>query len=281
MMLGMMKVNSKPTFLKMVYFDEGSALDYLEAKHGGRYDKVSSDIIQRAKTIAGEAGLEISTDPKLFSFIIDSLMGIKGKVSGKAAYDRKSEINISETVSSTVLSNFIDDVYGDDQDVNFGIFNDINLSFIPNSITFLKTISPMLKIIKEESFGQDMPIHLGALDQIFSDAKGYYELISYDEEENRVFRFNINALRHNYRLNDLTKMNITIIGIKVGESTEEQLKWEAEFNEDTAVERKSERKSKVAGIIKKESGEEAGKDNVSIKLDIYDVILAGVINNEC
>lgn len=271
--------NSKPTFLKMVYFDEGSALDYLEAKHGGRYDKVSSDIIQRAKTLAGEVGLEVSNDPKLFSFIIDSLIGIKGRVSGRAAYDRKSETNISETVSSTVLSNFIDDVYENLQDSNFGIFNKINLSIIPNSITFLKTISPMLKIIKEESFEQQMPIHLGALDQIFSDAKGYYELISQDEEEKTVFRFNINSLRNNYRLNDLTKMDITIIGIKVGECTEEQLEWEAEFNEKKN-EQKPERKSRVANIIETELKNEEKEPDVIKKLDIYDVILAGVVNNE-
>lgn len=271
--------NIKPTFLKMVYFDEGSALDYLEAKHGGRYDKVSSDIIQRAKTLAGEVGLEVSTDPKLFSFIIDSLIGIKGRVSGRAAYDRKSETNISETVSSTVLSNFIDDVYENVQDSNFGIFNKINLSIILNSITFLKTISPMLKIIKEESFEQQMPIHLGALDQIFSDAKGYYELISQDEEEKTVFRFNINSLRNNYRLNDLTKMDITIIGIKVGECTEEQLEWEAEFNEKKN-EQKPERKSRVANIIETELKNEEKEPDVIKKLDIYDVILAGVVNNE-
>ncbi|MEK3937253.1 DUF6414 family protein [Sporosarcina sp. FSL W7-1349] len=275
-----MKANSKPTFLKIVYFDEGSALDYLEAKHGGRYDKVSSDIIQRAKTLAGEVGLEVSTDPKLFSFIIDSLIGIKGRVSGRAAYDRKSETNISETVSSTVLSNFIDDVYESVQDSNFGIFNKINLSFIPNSITFLKTISPMLKIIKEESFEQQMPIHLGALDQIFSDAKGYYELISQEEGEKRVFRFNINALRNNYRLNDLTKMDITIIGIKVGECTEEQLEWEAEFNEEKRNEQKAERKSRVAHIIEDELQDEEKVPDVIKTLDIYDVILAGVVNNE-
>lgn len=141
------------------------------------------------------------------------------------------------------MSNFIDDVYESVQDSNFGIFNKINLSFIPNSITFLKTISPMLKIIKEESFEQQMPIHLGALDQIFSDAKGYYELISQEEGEKRVFRFNINALRNNYRLNDLTKMDITIIGIKVGECTEEQLEWEAEFNEEKEMNKK--RKERV------------------------------------
>lgn len=271
--------NSKPTFLKMVYFDEGSALDYLEAKHGGRYDKVSSDIIQRAKTLAGEVGLEVSNDPKLFSFIIDSLIGIKGRVSGRTAYDRKSETNISETVSSTVLSNFIDDVYENVQDSNFGIFNKINLSIIQNSITFLKTISPMLKIIKEESFEQQMPIHLGALDQIFSDAKGYYELISEDEKEKTVFRFNINSLRNNYRLNDLTKMDITIIGIKVGECTEEQLEWEAEFNEKKN-EQKSERKSRVANIIETELQNGEKVPDVIKKLDIYDVILAGVVNNE-
>jgi len=275
----MVKGKSKPSFLKIVYFDEGSALDYLEAKHGGRYDKVSSDIIQRAKTLAGEAGLEVSTDPKLLSFIIDSLIGIKGRVSARTAYDRKSETNISETVSSTVLSNFIEDVYGNVQDSNFGIFNKINLSIIPNSITFIKTISPMLKIIKEESFEQQMPIHLGALDQIFSDAKGYYELISKDEEEKTVFRFNINALRNNYRLNDLTKMDIAIIGIKVGECTEEQLEWEAEFNEKK-TEQKPERKSRVANIIETELQNEEKVPDVIKKLDIYDVILAGVVNDE-
>lgn len=274
----------KPQFLKIVYFDEGSALDYLEAKHGGRYDKVSSDIIQRVKKIAGEVGGEASTDPKILSFVVDSLLGIKGRISGSASYGRTGENKVSETVSSTVLSNFIEDVYKDRTEQqeemisqNFGIFEKVKVSFVPNSVTFLKIISPMLKIIKEESFGNDMPINLGALDQIFSDAKGYYELVSVEEEkQKKVFRFNFNALRNNYRLNDLTKMDITIIGIKVGECTEAELEWEAEFDDKKVTDHKS---SFEKIVDNSESDTLDIVEDESI-LSIYDVILAGVTNND-
>ncbi|TYS18045.1 hypothetical protein FZC78_09460 [Rossellomorea vietnamensis] len=273
----------KLQFLKIAYFDEGSALDYLEAKHGGRYDKVSLDIIQRVKQIAGEMGGEASTDPKILSFVVDSLFGLKGRIAGSASYNRTGDNKVSETLSSTVLSNFIEEVANNKKEFqednltpNFGIFEKVNLSFVPNSITFLKIISPMLKVIKEESFGNEMPIQLGALDQIFNDAKGYYELISVEEEQRKVFRFNFNALRNNYRLNDLTKMNLTVIGIKVGECKEAELEWESEFGEK----KPTEQNSAFGEIIDKEEEHNPEIKNNEKTLYIYDVILAGVASDE-
>lgn len=272
----------KLQFLKIAYFDEESALDYLEAKHGGRYDKVSLDIIQRVKQIAGEVGGEASTDPKILSFVMDSLFGLKGRVAGSASHNRTGDNKVSETLSSTVLSNFIEEVTNNQEHQeetfkhNFGIFEKVSLSFVPNSVTFLKTISPMLKIIKDESVGNEMPIQLGALDQIFTDAKGYYELISDEEEPSKVFRFNFNALRNNYRLNDLTKMNLTIIGIKVGECKETDLDWESEFNQKKKVSQDS-----AFGEIV-DAREENNPERINDKsmLSIYDVLLAGVTSNE-
>lgn len=271
----------KPYFLKIVYFDEGSALDYLESKHGGRYDKVSSDIIKRVKKIAGEVGGEASTDPKILSFVVESLFGLKGKIAGSASYNRTGDNKVSETLSSTVLSNFIKDVTNNKKELQidstqkFGIFEKARLSFVPNSVTFLKIISPMLKVIKEESLGNEMPIQLGALDQIFNDAKGYYELISIDEQPKKVFRFNFNALRNNYRLNDLTKMNLTIIGIKVGECTAAELEWESEFEEKKA----KDHYSAFEEIVNKEENHNCDTGNDENMLSIYDVILAGVTSN--
>ncbi|MCA0972270.1 DUF6414 family protein [Halobacillus litoralis] len=276
---------TQPHFLKIVYFDEGSALDYLEAAHGGRYDKVSSDIIQSVKKIAGEVSAEASTDPKILSFVVDSLFGLKGKIGGSGSYNRDKDKKISETVSSTVLSNFIDEIFGDkdgDENTrkNFGIFSNTRLAFIPDSVTYLKMIAPMLKIIREESLGNDMPIQLSALDQIFSEAKGYYDLVSI-EEDRKVFRFNFDALRNNYRLNDLTKMNIKIVGIKVGECTESQLDWEAEFSEDQSEVQQTDTRSAFENILGREQGhtDEELPNNNEKKLSIYDVILAGVAND--
>ncbi|WP_010648819.1 DUF6414 family protein [Oceanobacillus massiliensis] len=277
---------NKAHFLKIVYFDEGSALDYLEAKHGGRYDKVSTDIIQRVKKIAGEVGIEASTDPKILSFIVDSLFGIKGRIAGTASYNRTGDNKVSETLSSTVLSNFLEDVYIDKNEqpenlaMNFGIFDKVRLGFVPNSVTYLKMISPMLKIIKEESFGSDMPIQLSALDQIFSDAKGYYELVSVhnNDTNKKVFRFNFNALRNNYRLNDLTKMELTVIGIKVGECEESHLEWESEFGEKKSTDNNS----AFENLVERENNEGSKNEKKSNEklLSVYDVILAGVANNE-
>lgn len=284
--MNMKSKEKQPHFLKIVYFDEGSALDYLEAAYGGKYDKISSDIVNSVKKIAGEVSAEASTDPKILSFVVDSLFGLKGKIGGSSSYNRDKDKKVSETISSTVLSNFINEVFSDKEDDkdtknNFGIFSNTRLAFIPDSVTYLKMIAPMLKIIREEFLQNDMPIQLSALDQIFSEAKGYYDLISI-EDDKKVFRFNFDALRNNYRLNDLTKMNIKIVGIKVGECTETQLDWQAEFSEDQREVQQTDTRSAFENILEREQGntDEEPPNNNEKKLSVYDVILAGVVNDE-
>ena len=77
-----------------------------------------------------------------------------------------------------------------------------------------------------------------------------------------------NSFRNNYTIADLTKMNLTYIGIKVGEIEEENLDIINELN-----------MNENSYSIQLEDIEELETKNNPLMLPIYDIILAGV--DEC
>ena len=54
-------------------------------------------------------------------------------------------------------------------------------------------------------------------------------LLNSEKEPSCVLRFNINAFKNDYSLADLSKMNLSYFGVKVGQCTKEQLSLEKEF----------------------------------------------------
>ncbi|MBD4420690.1 hypothetical protein GUG91_11275, partial [Xanthomonas citri pv. citri] len=60
--------------------------------------------------------------------------------------------------------------------------------------------------------------------------KGYFELIGTRGNENRVFRFNIESFKNNYRIQDLKFMNLTLYSVLVGEISKENLNYDKEFD---------------------------------------------------
>ena len=81
-------------------------------------------------------------------------------------------------------------------------------------------------------------------------------------------RFNINAFKNSYSLADLSKMNLTYYGIKVGTCTINQLSMENEF--------KFEKKNNEIDVTEIVTGEK--DENQDELLDVYDVVLGGVIS---
>lgn len=91
-----------------------------------------------------------------------------------------------------------------------------------------------------------------------------------------VFRFNLEAFRNNYKISDLTKMDLIIYAIKVGRITADKLDIQSELDIPVITPRSFENPS-FDEIV--QNSEDSGKVDTS-KLDIYDVLLAGVASKK-
>ena len=125
--------------------------------------------------------------------------------------------------------------------------------------------SSYLNVVPKE----EIPIDLTELNKAILGDRGYYQMLLGSEPVPKtVLRFNINAFKNSYSLADLSKMNLTYYGIKVGTCTINQLSMENEF--------KFEKKNNEIDVTEIVTGEK--DENQDELLDVYDVVLGGVIS---
>ena len=96
-------------------------------------------------------------------------------------------------------------------------------------------------------------------------------LLKTEKERKSVLRFNLQAFKNNYNLVDLSKMKLTYFGIKVGSCGENHLSIDKEFDFQPA-----EDKTTAEEIVE---GEKSA-DEEEKELDVYDIVLAGVVREE-
>ncbi|URZ05952.1 DUF6414 family protein [Clostridium felsineum] len=243
--------------IKVVYFDDSSATDYLNIYDGGQKIQTKDDIENKNRELANR-----------------TMAGVYAKLSwlpffgGSAKTDINTNISIGgsslikTTLANTVLTDFLEKSKQDKRVVDF---SDFKLKAYKNSITYLKMFTPYLKMTKWDFTTDDgVVLDISKIDDVFKNSKGYYELIAEKESEKYILRFNINSFRNNYGISDLIKMNLRYLAIKVGATEEEMLNISKEFN----FEQKS--VSSAFDIVDE-------KENIKSKLlGVYDVILAGV-----
>mgnify|MGYP006357138327 FL=1 len=118
------------------------------------------------------------------------------------------------------------------------------------------------------------------MDRILDNAKGYYEFIGTGEDQRKyIIRFNINGMRNNYSLYDLVKMNLSIQGIKVGETDDINLDFQHEIN--VMIQETDKETPEVGANFNEEQNETDNFNEEKLsknnhKIDIIDVIIAGV-----
>lgn len=241
-------------FLKIVYFDELSAMDFLNIENGGLQEKTEKNVTSKNNQVEAKLLTEIGIGKKLFG-----LAKAYGEISGAAGFSRANERTIEATISNTVLTDYLS--VSDSESItkleNCKVFPD------ERSMTYLKLFAPYLKFVDSS----DIPFSMDNLGAILDEGKGYYELISQNKEnvnDKAILRFNIRAFRNNYGLVDLSKMDLVFHAIKVGESTLDSLNAENEF-------KINERVATIDDIV-----ENSNEDSCLI----YDVILAGVVKGE-
>jgi hypothetical protein len=137
-------------------------------------------------------------------------------------------------------------------------------------------VSPYLSMLKSGSGipAGEFKLSIDKMESALKNAKGYYEFIGTRGRSQVILRFNINALKNNYKINDLLKMNLSIYAIKVGTTSLDKLNINKELDID------------VTPIVK-DNPEYVDEDILEVSdelknknLDVYDVLLAGIEIND-
>ena len=251
------KTNSKdtePTFLKIIYFDESAAQDYLDITNGGRLDWSKEDNMKRAAEILTEIEAQAKGGFNIISFI-------KGSLSGNIDAKATGEISklFDSTIKNTLLTDYIKKAYKDERVKKFvrsGVYAP------KNSISLYKMYSSYLTVVPKDQ----LPIDMEKLNDALLGERGYYGmLLKTEEKPTSVLRFNIHAFKNSYNLADLSKMELVYYGIRVGSCKITELTIDKEFDfQKKNVEVTAE--SVIYGDVQSHDDE----------LDVYDIVLAGV-----
>ena len=243
--------------VKVIYFDEGSATDFIFVAEGGKAEQRTEKIIQKSNSIAANANAKAEAKMKFIPFF-----GGSGSVEASSGLAREGNTIVRKAISNTILSDYLSTVTKLQKKNYITIFDNCLLYPHPESFSFYKMITPyMLMTSGQIDVGTNVKIDISLMDKALESGRGYYELMAEKDNIKSVLRFNIKAFRNNYGISDLVKMNLQYQAIYVGQVNEENLTMESEFSLE---------KKEVSGIDIMNDSEN------SKMLKVYDVILAGV-----
>lgn len=244
--------------IKVVYFDDQSATDYLYIYDGGAKIQTSDKMKAKSGEIANKASAGLYAKLSWLPFL-----GGEGTAEIETNLGYKSNSLIRTTLSNTVLTDFLEKIKGDSKRILR--FSGYTVRAYKNSVAYFKMFTPYLTMTKSDIESEGITFEAAKMDDAFKSGKGYYEMVALNGDGTCVFRFNIEAFRNNYGIADLTKMNLVYYGVQVGKVDIRFLDIKNEFNGEEVTTINS------AFDIEENSANE----NRSI-VDVYDIMLAGV-----
>lgn len=255
--------------VKLVYFDEGSATDYIQIIEGGELSTVET--LMNEDVESGKASAEAKGGISLGA--LRALIGLDASVKTEGLLDASfnSGTIAKSIISNTVLTDFLKAIKEEDAPIER--FEGVQIEQIPGSISSFSLLTPYLSMLKPGQAVEagDFDISLDKLDATLSKAKGYLEFRGRQEGKGDVvLRFNRMALKNNYRPSDLLKMNLTLYAVYVGECRIDDLVADKELGAEgfTVMDNPDYSDEQVSPISVELS-----------KLAMYDVLLAGVSSN--
>ena len=254
------KINKNETatdkIIKIIYFDENSAIDYINISRGGNLFEVSDKIKK------GTANINLGSEANISSRIgLPSILNFKAKASLKSEMLKYGENYFKTSITNTILTDFISLSKTDEA---IKKFEKEKISFVEDSMTYIKTVAPYTYILKEEFLSNLVSeIDFNRIDELLKEVKGYYEFIATNKTTKKVFRFNISSFKNNYKISNLLNMDLVYYCVLVGKTTESALNVENELS----LEQKDVTLEELKGNSKEDG------------IYMYDVILAGVKDN--
>lgn len=271
------------SFLKVIYFDEAFVADFMQIMAGGELKKTTEFITEVNSDIEGDVGADagIGTEKNGLSKIFSFLSGatINADVGVNANLSRKSDRIAKNILENTLLADFIALLDADKRRTKnkrcsgIKIFPNISVRPEVNSFSYMMLIAPFLSMIDGElpiktDDGNAIKIDITKIGEAIEKGRGYYEFVSTIEGKDVILRFNRGAFRNSYTMSDLPKMQLTYYAIRVGQINKTDLQVQKEFEFGTT---KTSKRVDYASIIE--------NSNTSKELEVYDVVLAGVLDN--
>ncbi|WEG19277.1 DUF6414 family protein (plasmid) [Alkalihalophilus pseudofirmus] len=260
--------------LKVVYFDEGSALDFISIKNGGNLIEETVKEKRTGGNFQGEAGAGVKAGQGIRRLLDTLLVDVDGKVGLDGSIFREKTNLVQSSISNTILTDFIQTVNRQRRkEKEIERLEGYEVKIVEDSIAYFQRISPYLLFTEGNvDLGDGINMNISKMQDALKIGKGYYELLAINNDGQEVItRFNNAVFRNNYSVSDLDQMNLVFYGIKVGKLKKDLLNFKklmeiyskANIDELEALKRKFQQKDKQ-------------KVDTSNNLDVYDIILAGV-----
>lgn len=263
---------------KIVYFDEGSVTDYMQIVQEGSLVKTTELLSQTQKGLGASVGADIKLSP--FASLLTAIAGLSANFSGKINMSTSYNTDkMAQTIiQNTLLSDFLTVCKAENSQIEN--FSGFTLSEPKGSLTELLKISAYTNMMNGRTLidtSDEIELNIEKFNETIKMAKGYFEFLGVKEERKVIFRFNIEALRNNYRSIDLTRMDLLIYGVQVGKVSLNQLNFNEEIKLETGKEEQL-KFFKLDNIMDGEKDKKSGNITESGReLEMFDVFLAGVI----
>lgn len=263
---------------KIVYFDEGSVTDYMQIVQEGSLIKTTELLSQTQKGVGSSGDADIKLNP--FASLLTAIVGLSANVSGKinVSTSYNTDKMAKTIIQNTLLSDFLTVCNAEKSRIEK--FSGFILSEPKGSLTELLKISVYTNMMNGRTLidtSDEIELNIEKFNETIKMAKGYFEFLGEKEDRQVIFRFNLEALRNNYRSTDLTRMDLLIYGVQVGKVSLNQLN----FNEEVRLASDKEKQPKFFKLDDVKDEEKDGKKkkikNSDVELEMFDVFLAGVI----
>lgn len=270
-------------FLKIVYFDEAFVADFMQIIAGGELKKTTEFInevnagVEGAAGVDGSIGTEKSGLSKIFSFLSGATINAEAGVHGNLS--RKSDRITKNILENTLLADFVSLLDSDKRRTKnkrcegIKVFPKLVVRPEVNSFSYIMLIAPFLSVIDAElpiktNDGNSIKIDITKIEEAIEKGRGYYEFVATVDGKDVILRFNRAAFRNSYTMSDLPKMLLTYYAIHVGQIERSDLQVQKEFEFGTT---KSSKRVDYASVSEGEAA--------SGGIEVYDVVLAGVLDN--
>lgn len=251
---------------KIVYFDEGSAADYIQIVNGGQLkattELLNEDLDSGGAGVEGKARVSAGGIMQMLGF------GASVAVDGSLETSFNSGSIAKSIITNTILTDFLEVVDEENNDIKH--IDGFSIEPIKNSLTSFALMTPYFAMVRGGAIpAGEFNIAVEKLDSTLKSAKGYFEFLGTKGNERIILRFNNSAFKNNYRAQDLLRMNLVVYAVLVGESSLKALDMNEELHVDAteAKDNPDYREDNTADTI----------DDTSLDLlKMYDVLLAGV-----
>lgn len=273
---------------KIVLFDEDAALDILDQNDGGRlqyFEKVTKD-----------------TKFDLISKMTGSSKPIENIEVALSFFSRLNfEKKIEQQMTNTIKNDFLSKIESKITDFDLEHIQGYKLNILENTTTYLKTLSPiigMIKDIEKFSSAREMnDINFEKFEETLDDMKAYHEFLASKGNSYKIIRVNPKHMINDYKLTDLRSMSLNMVGVKIGQSTIKEISFESLINtddnkvfvnEDEDIDNRIDKVSEGSKKNQLEHDNQSRQEKITNsqvlverigedrKLDVIDLIVAGV-----